>query len=273
MTLDEIRFIFNRALILTFTWTKLLLAFALLAMCGVFVIFFHGLSLEAGPWLSYSLTFIPVFISAGILLSAGVLLIRVYHDEVKEKTVDLQKVWVNSSETVVGASYFSIPILLSYLILWMILGVFVLLSTIPGIGLIFSTVLVFAPFLINLSTVCLLLLNIALLFFVAPILALKGHNQTQVAQTLVQRFSKDIFTNLLLLAIGIIPLSVVFGILLATVFLTGSLCYECTGPIHDALFWFFIMIPFTALLSPAVVFFFNFGAESHVLMIRKVKSV
>lgn len=272
MTLDEIRFIFNRSLVLTFTWTKLLLAFVILAMCGLFVIFFHGLSFEANQWISLSLTFMPVFLCAGVLLSAGVLLIRIYHDEVKEKVVDLQKILGNSWDVVIGATYFSIPILLSYLLLWMILGVFVLLSTIPGIGMVFNTVLIFGPFLINLGTLCLILLNVALLFFVAPILALKGHNRLQVSQSLVQRFSRDIFSNLFLLVIGTIPLLFVLGLLLTTVFLTGSLCYDCITPLHTVLFWFFMMIPFTAMLSPGVVFFFNFAAESHVLMIKKASA-
>jgi hypothetical protein len=270
MTLDEIRFIFNRAVVLTFSWTKLLLTFAIAAVCGVFVVFFHGLSIEATQWLSMSLTFVPAFICAGVLLSAGVLLIRLYHDEVKDRGVDFQKTLANSWQVMIGASYFSVPIVLSYLLLWMILGIFVLLSTLPGIGIVFNTVLIFAPFLINLVTLCLVLLSFALLFFMTPILALKGYNRIQVSQTLVQRFNKDIFTNLLLLAIGVAPLLILSLVLLATAFLTEPLCYDCVSPTHKVLLWFFMMIPFTAILAPGVVFFFNFAAESHVLMMKKV---
>ncbi|MES2123025.1 MAG: hypothetical protein V4492_09700, partial [Chlamydiota bacterium] len=35
--------------------------------------------------------------------------------------------------------------------------------------------------------------------------------------------------------------------------------------------WFFIMLPFSALLTPALIFFFNFAAESHVLMLKKMQ--
>jgi hypothetical protein len=270
MTLDEIRFIFNRALILTFSWMKLLIAFAVMALGGVFVVFFHGLSIESSQWLSMSLTFNPVFFCAGAILSAGLLLIRLYHDEVKDKELNFMKTLTNSWETMMAATYFSIPIILSYLLLWMILGVFVLLSTLPGIGKVFNTVLIFAPFLINLGTLCLVLLSLVVLFFVSPILALKGHNRLQVSQTLVQRFNRDIFSNLLLLAIGSIPLLLILGILLFTAFLTEPLCDDCVGPVHNVLLWFFMMIPFTAILAPGLVFFFNFAAESHVLMMKKV---
>lgn len=270
MTLDEIRFIFNRALLLSFSWSKVFLTFAIMAMCGVFVVFFHGLSIDATHWLTLSLIFVPVFICAGVLLATGILLIRLYHDEVKEKEVNFKKTLGKSWEIMMGASYFSVPIILSYLLLWMILGVFVLLSKIPGIGIVFNTVLIFGPFLINLGTLCLVLLNLALLFFVAPILALKGYNRILVSQALAQRFNLDIFSNLLLMAVGMIPLLVVLGILLVTALLTEPLCDDCVSPVHSVLIWFFMMIPFTAILAPAVVFFFNFAAESHVLMMKKV---
>lgn len=272
MTLEDIKFLFNRAAFLNFSKTKFLLTFAVLVLCGVFIVFFHGLSFDASPWLSLSLTFIPIFICAGVLLSLGVLLIRIYHDEVKKKEVNIKKILASSWEVIIGASYFSIPVILSYLLLWMVLGIFVLLSTIPGIGILFNTVLIFGPFLINLGTLCLVLLNIALLFFVAPILALKGFNRLQVSRSLVDRFDNDIFSNVILLLVGLFPLVCVLALLVTAAYLTGSLCYPCETALHTVLFWFFIMIPFTALLAPAVSFFFNFAAESHVLMRKKLEN-
>ena len=266
MTLDDIKFTFNRALFLNFSKLQLMLTFATLALCGVFIVFFRGLSFDTTPWLALSLTFTPIFICSGVLLSLGVLLIRIYHDQIKGREVNLKKLLASSWEVVIGASYFAVPILLSYLLLWMLLGVFVLLGNIPVVGLLFNTVLIFAPFLINLVAICLILLNIALLFYLAPILALKGFNRLQVSRTLVQRFDKDIFTNLLLLVVGLLPLLFVIAVLTAAAFLTGSLCSNCDTVLNTMLLWFFIMLPFTALLSPAVIFFFNFAAESHVLM-------
>jgi hypothetical protein len=53
--------------------------------------------------------------------------------------------------------------------------------------------------------------------------------------------------------------------------LTGSLCLDCQNSLQTVLKWFFIMLPFTAFLTPAVIFFFNFAAESHVLMQKQLK--
>lgn len=269
MNLSEIQFIFNRAASLTFTLKKLLLAFVVLALCGLLVVFFRGLAINAGQWILMSLTFMPFFLCAGVLLSTGIVLTRLYHDEIKRKPVKYREVLNNSWEMVIGASYFSIPIILSYLLLWMLLGIFVLLKQIPGLGEFFGVILVFAPFLLNLGTLILCVLNLAMLFFVTPVVALKGLNRIRVTQTIIKRLKSDPFSNIILSLIATFPLLVFLSLLVLAAFLTESVCYMCDNPLHNVLQWFFIMIPFTALLSPAVVFFFNFAAEAHVLTLKK----
>jgi hypothetical protein len=196
------------------------------------------------------------------------MLIRIYHDEIKGKDINYTEIISKSWEVVIGASYFSIPIILSYLLLWIFLGIFVMLKQIPAVGDIFAVILVFGPFLLNLGSLVLCLLNLGMLFFVAPIIALKGLNRIRVTQLLIKRLKSDVFSNVILAFFSILPLLAVTGLLVLAAFLTGTVCYNCENPLHNVLQWFFIMIPFTALLSPAVVFFFNFAAEAHVLMQR-----
>ena len=271
MSLSDIQFMFNRALSLTFVRKKLLLAFTMLAFCGLLVVFFRGLAINAGQWMVMSLTFLPFFLCAGVLLSMGILLIRIYHDEIKEKLVSYTEVLSKSWEVVIGASYFSIPIILSYLLLWIFLGIFVMLKQIPSVGDIFAVILAFGPFLLNLGSIALCLLNLGLLFFITPIVALKGANRTRVTQNLIRRLKVDVFSNVILALFALLPFLAVTGLLLFAAFLTGTVCYSCENPLHNVMQWFFIMIPFTALLSPTVVFFFNFAAESHVFMQRMVQ--
>lgn len=271
MNLNEVQFIFNRAASLTFIKKKLLLAFTVLALCGLLVVFFRGLAINAGQWMMMSLTFLPFFLCAGLLLSTGIVLTRIYHDEIKKKPILYREILSNSFEVIVGASYFSIPIILSYLLLWMLLGIFVLLKQIPGIGEFFGVILVFGPFLLNLVTLVLCVLNLAMLFFVAPVVALKGLNRIRVTQILVKRLKSDMFSNIFLALVATFPLLVFIGLLTLAAFLTGTVCYGCENPLHNVLQWFFIMIPFTALLSPAVVFFFNFAAEAHVLLQKQAQ--
>lgn len=271
MHLQDIQFIFNRACLQTFEKRKLLSAFLIMALCGVLVVFFRGLSVNAGHWLLLSLTFLPFFLCAGILMSLGIILIRVYHDEIKKKEINYKTILSKSWEIVLGASYFSVPIILSYLLLWMLLGVFVLLREIPYAGEFFGAILAFAPFLINLFSLVLCLLSVSLLFFVTPIIALKGINRMQVSESLINRFNKDIFSNLLLAIISVLPAVCIVGLLILAGSMTQALCFTCENPISNVLEWFFIMIPFTAILAPAVVFFFNFAAESHVLILKETK--
>lgn len=271
MTFEEIQSTFNRALFNTFQKAKLILSFFVLAMCGVLVVFFKGVSMQAGLWLAQSLTFLPIFLCAGVLFSLGILLIRIYHDEVKGKRVSYRRTLLKSWEVVIGSSYVSVPIILCYLLVWMLLGIFALLSDIPSVGPFFHAVLAFAPFLLNLSCLVLILLNFALLFYVAPILALKGFNRLHVSKTLMKRFRQDIFANASMLLIALLPLLILMGILSLAAWMTGSLCVGCSSVTETVLLWFFIMLPFTAILSPAVIFFFNFAAESHVLSMRKIK--
>lgn len=272
MTFSDLQLMFNRALSLSFSKKKFLLVFTILALCGVLVVFFRGLAVGANDWLLLSLTFLPIFLCAGILLSIGIVLIRIYHDEIKHKEISYKTILGKSWETMIGASYFCIPIILSYLLLWMLLGIFFLLKEIPGIGPFFSATLAFAPFLLNLASLILCLLSLGILFFVTPIIALKGTNRIQIAQTLSRRVTGDVFSNIILSLIATFPLWIIVGILTLAAWLTGSICFSCDTPLHQILQWFFTMIPFTAILTPAVIFFFNFSAESHVLIMRSLKT-
>lgn len=271
MNFSDVQFSFNRALKMTFNTKKLFIVFIVLALCGVLAVFFRGLSLTAGEWVNLSLLFVPIFLCAGILLSTGILLIRIYHDEIKNKQISYKKVLAKSWEIIMGASYFSIPIILCYLLLWMLLGVFMMMQSIPGLGEFIGVILAFAPFLINFITLVLMVINISMLFFVTPVVALKGLNRQLVTQILVKRWQTDPFSNLFLAVIAILPLAFILALLIGAAFITGSVCVNCSNPLYEVVEWFFVMIPFTALLAPGVVFFFNFAAEAHVLLMKEIR--
>lgn len=271
MDFQTLAFIFNRSLALTFSRKKLLLVFCILALSGLLVVFFRGLALHAGQWVQLSLTFLPIFICTGILLSMGILLIRIYHDEIKQKEVNYWNTLSRSWEIVIGAAYFAIPIIFSYLLLWILLGIFVLLSEIPAVGEFFSAVLSFAPFLINLGTLVLCLLSLGILFFIAPLIALRGLESSAIFHLAIKRLEKDPFTNFILILIALLPIALIITLLTIAAMLTGTMCLNCQNSLQTVLKWFFIMVPFTAFLTPAIIFFFNFAAEAHVLMQKQLK--
>ncbi len=75
-----------------------------------------------------------------------------------------------------------------------------------------------------------------------------------------------------LLILGMVPLFFVAGLMILAAVLTGRSYYEASRACEVGFQWFFIMLPFAVLLAPAVIFFFNFAAECHVLICKKMRN-
>lgn len=272
MTLNDIQKVFNRAFWLSFSRKRLTFVFIVLSLCGLLVVFCRGLAFQASEWMVMSLTFLPIFLCTGILLSTGVVVIRTYYDEVKKRPVSFRNVFKRSWELIIGTSYLAIPMLLGYLLLWVVLGIFYLLKEIPAFGQFIGAIFSFGPFILILGSLTLVFGNLLLLFFVTPAIGLQNHvDRFQAAQVILKRIKFDIFGNLLLLLVAIVPLLFVVGMLVLAAVLTGVSYTISNHPLYIVLEWFFIMLPFTVLLSPAVTFFFNFAAEAHVLMQKHLR--
>ena len=258
---------FTRALTHSFAKKKLLWVFAVLVLCGILIVFCRALAFNSAEWIAMSMTFLPMFLASGILLSLGTIVIRVYHYEIKNLKMSYKDLLKASWELIVGTSYLSIPPLLCYLLLWIIHGIFVLLHEIPGIGKFVGIVLAFAPFLLILSSLLLVIFNFSLLFFVSPVVAMKPPmERLSLAQGIFSRLKNNLLASVGLFLIAMLPLLMVAGILALAAVLTGLSYLVTPDPLSIALQWFFIMLPFCAFLSPAVVFFFNFAAESYQLI-------
>lgn len=271
MTFEEIEHIFNRALRFSFSKKKLLFMFPVLVICGLMLVFCRALAVGAGQWVVLSLTFLPIFLSSGLLLAAGVVLARVYHHEVKMIPLSFKKVLAQSWELLIGVSYLTLPLLLAYLFLWMLMGIFYLLKEIPALGDVLGVILAFGPFLLVLGSLLLSFFNLFLLFFATPHIALKSRLKLKLAEEIYSRFKENLFSNIALFIMGLIPLLLGVGILSLAAFLTGVNFFIKTETLAVALQWFFIMIPFCAMLTPGILFFFNFAVESYALIQKKHK--
>lgn len=271
MTFEEIEHIFNRALRFSFSKKKLLFMFPVLVICGLMLVFCRALAVGAGQWVVLSLTFLPIFLSSGLLLAAGVVLARIYHHEVKMIPLSFKKVLAQSWELLIGVSYLTLPLLLAYLFLWMIMGVFYLLKEIPALGDVLGVILFFGPFLLVLGSLLLSFFNLFLLFFATPHIALKSRLKLKLAEEIYSRFKENLFSNIALFIMGLLPLLLGVGILSLAAFLTGVNFFIKTETLAVALQWFFIMIPFCAMLTPGILFFFNFAVESYALIQKKHK--
>ena len=271
MTFAEVETIFDRALRFSFSRKKFIFMFPVLLICGVLIVFCRAISLTANPWVVMSLAFMPVFLCTGILLAAGVLLARMYYHEVKGITYSLRKLLSHSMQLLIGVSYLSLPLILSYLLLWTMMGVFHLLKGIPGIGEVIGVLLAFGPFVLVFASLALSFASILILFFVTPHVALKNGMQFHIAEEIVARISSSVFINALFLIIGLAPLLLCVSFLTLSAVMTGVNYLSATAAIGVSLEWFFIMVPFALILTPFVVFFFNFATESYALIQKKSK--
>lgn len=271
MSLDQIEKIFNRSLQYTLSRKKFLFVFPLLVLCGLLIVLCRALSIDTGRWIQLSLSFLPLFLSSGILLAGGVVLIRVYHHELKKTEFSYIKILRRSWQMLINISYLSLPLVLAYLLLWTVMGVFHLLREVPAVGNFISVILSFGPFLLVLGVILLGLFNVVVLFFVTPEAALKTGVKLKLIEGVYLRLRGGVFSNIVFLIVGFFPLLLCLGVLYLAAAVTGASFFSESNSTSLVLQWFFMMIPFCALLSPSVIFFFNFSAECFFLNQRKVE--
>lgn len=272
MTWVDLEQCVNRALGCSFSKKKWMLAFLCLSLCGILMVFCRALAFGANEWIALSLIFLPALLSFGILLSLGVLLVRMYMHEAKHLSLSIRRLFTGSTDLMFSTMYLSLPPVFIYLILWIVLGFFYLLKEIPGIGDFFSIVFSFAPFLLILSALVLCAFNLGLLFFAVPAIALQPFKRLKMARAIRQMMRGQAFTAFILFSIGLIPIACTAVLLFIAAILTNVTFLIGAQSLSIALEWFFIMVPFCALLAPAVVFFFNFSAEACGLLQRRLQT-
>lgn len=252
MRLSDVAEMFQRSVRGVLHKRRLFFLFVTLFLCGTVVIFFRGLANIAEGWWGDTLTLFPLFFVLGLILSAQVVLVRLYiHGGGVVKTT-----W-RSLDMMFKMATFSLPLILLFLTLWMVSGIFVLLRSIPYIGPTLGVVLSFAPFLINLAILALALGGTYISFVVCPTVALTGKG---VRRRLMNRLKQSLFYDLMLWLVAVLPV----WLLTKGLMLASTLTFDLSSgnSLEHLLQAFCVMIPFVALLTPALLFFFNFAAEA-----------
>jgi len=266
MTWIQLEKIFNRALMHTFSKRKFFLVFPVMALCGFLAVICRVISQGVSQWMAMSTAFLPVFLCAGLLLAVGIVLTRIYHDEVKGVKYQYLKVIMGAKDLFMGIPYLAVPLIFAYLILWMFLGVFYLFRAIPHVGAFISSILAFGPFLLVLGSLALGVLSLLILFYVTPAASFKSELKADLAEAVFKDLKINPFLSFVLPLIALLPLFLVAGVLSFAAALTHILYIDATGGLSMLFKWFVMMLPFCALLTPSVIFFFNFSAESYALM-------
>ena len=262
MNLVEIEKFFNRSLLLSCTKKKLLLTFPVVVLCGLLVVFFRVLAFGIGGWVGMSLLFLPILLCSGVLLSLGILLIRIYYHEVKSIKVNLKRIFSTSWQLILGTFYIMLLPVLIYLFLWIFLAIFMLLRQIPHIGEVFGNIFAFTPFLLIFFSIILCLGNIFILFFISPYIAFKAKEKFNIAKSILLVLKNHLFSGIFLFLWALFPIILVVILLIVAAILT-NINVSAHNILSLAVSWFFIMLPFAAILTPCINFFFNFAAESY----------
>jgi hypothetical protein len=111
-----------------------------------------------------------------------------------------------------------------------------------------------------------------MLFVITPLVAFKSSAQIEILQEGWKRVVFSPFSNLALMFLSLLPLICIAGLMSIAAIVTGKSYIAAENPFAIGMQWFFIMLPFSALLAPAVIFFFNFSAEVHALLFKKMHS-
>lgn len=260
---------FNRAIKHSISWNRLLITFVVLLFCGLLFVFCHSLSDLASSWLRLALGFLPIFLILALLLALGVILTKMYTFELQNVSLNMRRLLHSSIDLMIGISYLCLPPLLVFIVIWMFLGLFFLFKEIPGIGEFLSVIFSFVPFLVFFASFLLIIASGILLFFIAPASTILLVRKGMVVKRVWDLIRGRILSSVKLFFVGIFPGTLLFGLLYFSAKLTNTSFFVSENSLMRSMELFILMIPFSALMSPAVVFFFNFAAESHLLLRRK----
>ena len=157
--------------------------------------------------------------------------------------------------------------------LWFVLGFFIVIKEIPHFGEFIGVMISIVPFIIVLISVLICILNLLALFFVLPIMVLKGYKKMQLIRHVITNLNKNLFVNV---SFFLLCLMFVFFISFILIIITGltNICFSIpVDYLYKSLQWFFLMIPLIVLLSPVVIFFFNISCETYNLLQTRNKNV
>ncbi len=259
--IPEIKSLFNHALKHAFEKRKVFFLGSVLVLCGFFFLFCHLIGLLMGKWATWSLTVFALFLCLIPLLAAQVVLVHTYAKERMNESFSLRVVFTECWEQMGTAAMLGLPLLLGSILATLLLGVFILLIKIPVIGIFFSVVLSFGPYLLLICTFILGIAALCLFFFIVPALSLKKNQPLQtLLSTPIKSARADVFSTVVFLFIGIFPPLVLGKILYAVGHLTHWL-YFTDAPFVGFFQNFFLFLPFVFLWTPALLFFFNFATE------------
>jgi hypothetical protein len=268
MRFTELESMAERASRYVFSKTKLLLTALLITACAFLGVLALGVALWSVRWLNVTLFFLPFVVTFLAIMTTGVFIIRSYHDEVTNKEVTYKTILATSWNELIVSAYLFIPFIGLFLLLWLGEACHFFLKPVPIIGPLMDSIFFLGSIFWIFALLLLCLTSCFLIFCISPVIALKSLTRQELLEFAKTELKKSIFLRLFLFSVSIIPLA------LSVLLLWISLASVYTvSPIHHESLWilygFIMMLPIALILSPALVFFFNMAAETHILIQKK----
>lgn len=243
---------------------RLMLVFFSLCFCGLFAVFFRVMGVQSNPWVKLSLSFLPLFITTSMLFALGIVLSNIHFSKASGKKLGLMALVRQSLKPMASIVYLTLPLFFLYVVTWLILGVFFVLKEIPAVGELLGVLLSFGPFILIFASLVLAFLNVALLFFLTPRLAKNETMGWSLVQSVLKTLKSRLLVSIVFFLVAFLPLFFALSFLLGSALLTKASYFQSSTPLYIGMQWFFLMLPFNALLTPFVLFFFNFATECYL---------
>lgn len=261
----EISQAFNKAIKSIFCKKRWIMTFPALGFCGLVLSFFYIFS---NSWVKIGTSFLSVFIILAILFSLSIILTKASDYDEKKTEWLIFPIIKQSIHQIISTLFLSIPMIISFFLMWTILGIYLLLKMIPGIGQLIGLVLSFFPFVIILVTILLIVIGIIFLFFAIPFFTVVEVKNLKVMKKIFPLMKKNIYSNFLLFFMSLLVFLVGFIPLIISFLLAKDLCFSSGYTIINIFSSFFMMLFASAILTPFIIFFF----EMAFIAFEKVKS-
>ena len=149
MKLKDLSRLFNRSWEYAFNVRKFLYMFLTLVIVGLIFLFFQAMTPRTSPWLQFAFRYAPFFVAGALLMAIGAFLIKMYMQEKEEGDSRIEgsfkPSFISSSEPFMVASYCALAVLCAFIVLWVVIGILILLKSIPFIGTFLGVILSFCP--------------------------------------------------------------------------------------------------------------------------------
>lgn len=247
---------------------RLMLVFFTLCTCGVFVVFSRVIGIQANMWVRLSLSLMPLFVSTTLLFALGIVLAKMTQNETSPSPKNFFQLMMHSMRSFNAILYLTLPLFFVYVLAWLVLGIFMVFKAFPAVGDFVSVFLSFGPFILIFCSLVLAFLNIVFLFFLTPIFAFQEQLSFQTIREKLMLFKKNLFFSTCVLALAAFPVFFILCFLIGAAFLTKMSYFAQASPLFIGLQWFFLMLPFNAVLTPFILFFFNFSSSVYAHLLR-----